>query len=80
MDQPAWRSWEMEYEDRPVNIQAQANAYEALFKSLWAEKWFAGGFAWKWYSSFRRIDPVNNHDWTPQNKKAEEVMKVYYNR
>ena len=80
MDQPAWRSWEMEYQERPVNIQAQANAYEALFKSLWGEKWFAGGFAWKWYSSFRRIDPVDNHDWTPQNKKAEEVMKVYYGK
>ncbi len=78
MDQAAWRSWEMEYQERPVNNQAQANAYEALFKSLWTEKWFAGGFAWKWYSSFRRLDPQNNHDWTPQNKKAEEVMKAFY--
>jgi len=80
MDQAAWRSWEMEYQERPVNNIAQANAYEALYKSLWSEKWFAGGFAWKWYSSFRRIDPENNHDWTPQNKKAQEVMKAYYGK
>lgn len=80
MDQAAWRSWEYENQQRPINMEGQANAYEALFKSLWNEKWFAGGFAWKWYSSFRRIDPEKNHDWTPQNKKAQEIMKTYYGR
>jgi hypothetical protein len=80
MDKPAWRSWEMEYQERPINNQAQANAYDAFFRSLWNEKWFAGGFAWKWYASFRRIDPNNNHDWTPQNKPAQEIMKRYYGK
>ncbi|MFC5282090.1 glycoside hydrolase family 113 [Pedobacter alpinus] len=78
MDQPAWRSWELEYQERPINNEAQAIAYEALYKTFWKEKWFAGGFAWKWYSSFRRMDPNNNHDWTPQNKKAQEVMAEFY--
>lgn len=78
MDQPAWRSWELEYQERPINNAAQAIAYEALYKTFWKEKWFAGGFAWKWYSSFRRMDPQNNHDWTPQNKKAQEVMAQFY--
>lgn len=80
MDQPAWRSWEMEYQERPINNQGQANAYDSLFRSLWNEKWFAGGFAWKWYTSFRRLDPNNNHDWTPQNKPAEQIMKQYYSK
>ncbi|MBK0383876.1 hypothetical protein I5M32_12985 [Pedobacter sp. SD-b] len=80
MDQAAWRSWEMEYQDRPINNQAQANAYSAFFRSLWSEKWFAGGFAWKWYAYFRRIDPINNHDWTPQNKPAQQIMKQYYGK
>jgi hypothetical protein len=80
MDQPAWRSWEVEYQDMPINMQAQANAYEAIFKAFWKENWFAGGFAWKWYSSFRRMDPQNNNDWTPQNKKAQEVIKEYYSK
>jgi hypothetical protein len=80
MDQAAWRSWEMENQERPINNLAQAHAYEALYKTFWNENWFAGGFAWKWYSSFRRMDSKNNHDWTPQNKKAQEVMKVYYGK
>ncbi len=76
--QPAWRSWELEYKNMPINMKAQANSYEALFLSLWKENWFAGGFAWKWYASFRRQDPVNNDDWTPQNKPAEAIISKYY--
>lgn len=80
MDQAAWRSWEMEYQNPPVNLSAQANAYQALYQTFWKENWFAGGFAWKWYSSFRRMDPLNNHDWTPQNKPAEKIMKAYFGK
>ncbi len=80
MDQAAWRSWELEYQERPVNNLAQANAYQALYQTFWSEPWFAGGFAWKWYSSFRKIDPQNNHDWTPQNKPAQQVMKEFYQK
>lgn len=80
MDQPAWRSWEKENQPVVTNHNAQATAYEALFKTFWQENWFAGGFAWKWYTSFRRMDPANNNDWTPQNKKAQEVMKAFYGK
>ncbi|MGB0403204.1 MAG: glycoside hydrolase family 113, partial [Salibacteraceae bacterium] len=34
-----------------VNMQAQVNAYEALFQSFWSEDWFAGGFFWKWFDN-----------------------------
>ncbi|WP_017258140.1 glycoside hydrolase family 113 [Pedobacter arcticus] len=78
MDQAAWRSWEKENEQAPINNQAQAIAYDALYQTFWKEDWFAGGFAWKWYSSFRRMDSTKNHDWTPQNKAAELMMKKYY--
>lgn len=78
MDQAAWRSWEQENQERPINYQAQANAYEALYKTFWKEAWFAGGFAWKWYSFFRRMDPLKNHDWTMQQKEAEKLMMKYY--
>lgn len=78
MDQAAWRSWEKENEQASINNRAQANAYDALYQTFWKEDWFAGGFAWKWYSSFRRMDSHNNHDWTPQNKEAEILMKQYY--
>ena len=80
MEQPAWRSWEKENQPVITNHDGQAIAYEALFKTFWQENWFAGGFAWKWYPSFRRMDPSNNNDWTPQNKKAQEVMKTFYGK
>jgi len=80
MEQPAWRSWEKENQPVVTNHDGQAIAYEALFKTFWQENWFAGGFAWKWYPSFRRMDPSNNNDWTPQNKKAQEVMKAFYGK
>ena len=80
MQQPAWRSWEKENQPVVTNHDGQAIAYEALFKTFWQENWFAGGFAWKWYPSFRRMDPTNNNDWTPQNKKAQEVMKAFYGK
>ncbi len=80
MDQPAWRSWEHEYTERPINNQAQANAYQALYEAFWNERWFAGGFAWKWYSAFNRMDTKHNHDWTPQNKDAAKIMSDYYRR
>lgn len=78
MDKPAWRSWELENQRQTINEKGQANAYEALFETFWKEDWFAGGFAWKWYSSFRRMDPENNDDWTPQNKQAQDVISRYY--
>ena len=80
IEQPAWRSWEKENQPVVTNHDGQAIAYEALFKTFWQENWFAGGFAWKWYPSFRRMDPTNNNDWTPQNKKAQEVMKAFYGK
>ena len=80
MEQPAWRSWEKENQPVVTNHDGQAIAYEALYKTFWQENWFAGGFVWKWHTSFRRMDPTNNNDWTPQNKKAQEIMKAYYGK
>jgi hypothetical protein len=36
--------------ENTINNQAQVNAYESLFQTLTQKKWFAGGFAWKWYA------------------------------
>lgn len=79
IDRAAWRSWEMEYRDGNLNPAAQANAYEAFFKSVWHERWFGGALIWKWYDYHDRIGTDNN-DWTPQGKPAEEVIKRYFGK
>lgn len=60
-----------------INLTAQSIAYEALYRKLWNETWFAGGFLWKWYD-----DPnsggATNKDYTPQNKPVETVIKAWY--
>ena len=61
-----------------INNLAQANAYESLFQTLTQKKWFAGGFAWKWYADAYHKETKNNIDYTPQEKPALETIKKWY--
>ena len=62
----------------PVNMQAQQNAYEALYKQFVSESWFAGGFLWKWHVNDLKAGGLTNNDYTPQNKPVESVIKNWY--
>jgi hypothetical protein len=66
-------------ENKPQSEQAQANAHQALFESLATQKWFAGGFVWKWYAdnSFEKGD---KYDYSPQGKQAAEVINQWYKK
>lgn len=59
------------------NDKAQSNAFEAFYQSFAGEKWFAGGFMWKWY-----VDTSHHGggkiDFTPQNKPALKVIENWY--
>jgi hypothetical protein len=59
-----------------TNFQNQALAYSALYKTFWQEKYFTGGFIWKWYD--RTLKRNTDNDFTPQGKPAQEVMKQFY--
>lgn len=80
VDKCAWRAWEIENERErlPVNEQAQANALEALYQSLWNESWWAGGFIWKWFPNGMGHEGYFDKDYTPQGKLAQEVVKEWY--
>jgi hypothetical protein len=82
VDNPAWKQWEIEYlgHEKSVNLQAQTNAYEALYESIWDEEWFAGGFVWKWYPDIKSAGGINNSDYTPQGKPAEKIIKQWYTK
>ena len=36
----------------PENDALQADAFRAVFSEVWQQKWFAGGFVWKWFPKF----------------------------
>lgn len=82
VDKSGWRTWELEanLRERPLNMQAQANCYEAIFQALWDEPWFAGGFAWQWYAHHLEAGGLQDKDHTPQNKPAMEIMKREYGK
>jgi hypothetical protein len=76
----AWNQWEIEgvKPTEKVNIEAQENAYETLFKNVWDKSWFKGGFLWKWYANDEISGGINNSDYTPQHKPVEKIIKQYY--
>lgn len=72
-DHTAQRPWESETACQP-NPPAQANAYAALHKAVWAQPWFAGGFVWKWFMNDQH-GPRERDMYSPQNKPAEAVLR-----
>ncbi|MEQ9221812.1 MAG: hypothetical protein RLO17_27395 [Cyclobacteriaceae bacterium] len=77
MNGAAGKHWELDRKQIPVNEELQALAYDATFQSFMSKKWYAGGFFWKWYF-FQRSPEQYTTDWTPQNKKAEQIIAKWY--
>jgi hypothetical protein len=79
VDGAAGRHWELETEKSrlPVNLQAQADAFEALFRACWERPWFRGGFLWKWYLRPNAGGPMDR-DYTPQGKPSSAVIRSWY--
>jgi hypothetical protein len=62
-----------------INLMGQKNALEALFNQFWKEKWFAGGFLWKWYDK-KNAGGLNDNDYTIQNKPAQKLVSDWYKK
>ncbi len=66
--------------------EAQATLYEAMFREVFDKPYIAGIHLWKWYPSQERTSSNTserqrqfyNIDFTPQGKKAEEVMAEWF--
>ena len=82
VDGCAWRAWELEkgVKQRPINEQAQANAYHMLFKTFWEEEWWGGGFLWKWFPAGMGHEGYPERDYTPQGKISENVIREWYSK
>ncbi|MFD2726962.1 glycoside hydrolase family 113 [Hyunsoonleella rubra] len=70
--------WKSDRNMGAVNLEAQANATKALFKTFWKEDWFSGGFVWKWFINHANSGGANDTRFTPQNKPTEAVIKYYF--
>ncbi len=60
-----------------VDLQEQADCYEAAFASVWNEPWFAGMFWWDW-SSDPTVGGPDDTNYTPFDKPAEDVLLAWY--
>ncbi len=78
MDYTAKKPWLVDRDDQKVNLEGQANAKTAIFEEFWNESWFAGGFVWKWFIHHEGVGGADDNRFTPQNKPAEEVIKLFY--
>ena len=69
-----WESWR----GKTANMQAQENAYIAIFETFWDADWFKGGFLWKWYAHHNDAGGTEHAGYTPQNKPAQEIINEHY--
>lgn len=49
------KPWDTARVDGAVNLEAQANALQAIHNQFWKEDWFAGGFIWKWFHNHDKV-------------------------
>ena len=60
-----------------IDLQEQADCYQAALQSLWGKPWFYGFYWWYWQTDPMAGGP-NNRDYTPQNKLAEDILREWY--
>ncbi len=70
--------WQASRELTIYNAEAQNVLLKTLFEEVWQEEWFSGGFLWKWFLEYDKINGTEDNQYTPQNKPAEQIVKKYY--
>ncbi|OIP84933.1 MAG: hypothetical protein AUK44_01000 [Porphyromonadaceae bacterium CG2_30_38_12] len=80
IDFAAYKQWENERISTTdkINFNAQTNAYQAFYESVWQQDFVAGGFIWKWYPQDEMYKDNPNSDYTPQHKPVEKLIKKWY--
>ncbi|MAO08700.1 MAG: glycoside hydrolase [Alteromonas sp.] len=72
--------WQSSREMKGVNLQAQENLLQGLYQELWQEPWFAGGFLWKWHIQHQAVGGMEDTQFSPQNKPAQQIVKRAYQK
>lgn len=72
-----WPGWGGKDRQGPVDLQEQADCYQATLEVLWGKPWLAGIFWFQWDVSTSKGGP-NSDTYTPYGKPAEEVLKKFF--
>ena len=62
-----------------VDLQLQADCYEALLVTFYEEPWFYGVYWWYWGVN-PKMGGKFHRGFTPQNKLAQEVIRQWYRK
>jgi PKD repeat protein len=68
--------WNWTYSDI-VDLQEQADCYNATFQTFWNKPWLAGIYWWMWDTDPDVGGPLDK-SYTPYKKPAESIVKKYY--
>lgn len=60
-----------------IDLEEQANCYQAVFDSLLDCKWWHGIFWWNWMTAFNQ-GGTNDNGYTASGKPAEDILRFYY--
>ena len=74
----AWVSPHDDRTGRPIDPEAQARGYRAIFAAFWERPWLAGLYWWKWPTTpeGQARDPL----FSPRGRPAERVLSDWYGR
>ena len=67
-------NWEV---SSTLDMQEQADCYQAALEAFKSETWFEGWFWWNWETDPNAGGPTERH-YTPQNKPAQSILNQYY--
>ena len=78
VDYNAKEPWQSHRNDKKSNLKAQVNATKVIIEEFWKEKWFVGGYVWKWFMDHENSGGPNDNRFTPQNKPVEGIIKAHF--
>jgi hypothetical protein len=61
----------------PLDLDAQANAYEAMFQAVNNQKWFMGSLWWAWSTDYQD-GGQSNSGFSPRMKPAADVLRKWF--
>ncbi len=64
-------------EDRAFSAEDQARCYEVIFEGIQDESWCKGILWWK-FPSYLDYRGIENNSFTPNNKKAEKIVRKWF--
>jgi hypothetical protein len=76
MDGTNIEPWNWTYSDT-IDLQEQADCYNAAFQTFWCKPWLAGIYWWMWDPN-PNVGGPSDKSYTPYKKLAEDVLKKYY--